>query len=129
MISTSQGYPEVRQSAPYGERHTARLAVGGQAAPAGCTAERAVTVGVGRIVPDWVEQCRLAHNPEVAGSNPAPATRKQQVKGLIAGDGGRALIFVAARRQQDLAALAGQERKELAENGSEGVADRHADRV
>jgi len=29
------------------------------------------------------------------------------------------LIFVAARWQQDLAALAGQEHKELAENGSE----------
>jgi len=29
------------------------------------------------------------------------------------------LIFVAARRQQDLAASAGQEHKELAENGSE----------
>jgi hypothetical protein len=27
-------------------------------------------------VPGCVEQCRLAHNPEVAGSNPAPATRK-----------------------------------------------------
>src|SRR5258708_19871329 len=34
--------------------------------------------------PSW------AHNPEVAGSNPAPATRKYQVRGLIAGDGGRA---------------------------------------
>ena len=33
---------------------------------------------------------RWAHNPEVAGSNPAPATRKLQVRGLIAGDGGRA---------------------------------------
>jgi hypothetical protein len=60
----------------------------------------------------------LAHNPEVAGSNPAPATRKYKVRGLIAGNGGRALIFVAARRQQDLAAPAGQEDQELAENGS-----------
>ena len=32
----------------------------------------------------------LAHNPEVAGSNPAPATRKYEVRGLIAGNGGRA---------------------------------------
>src|SRR6266567_2987426 len=60
-----------------------------------------------------------AHNPEVAGSNPALATRKWQVRGPIAGYGGRALIFVAARRQQDRAASAGQEHKELAENGSE----------
>src|SRR6266516_1046049 len=29
-----------------------------------------------RAEPDWVELCRLfAHNPEVAGSNPAPATK------------------------------------------------------
>src|SRR5580700_9118601 len=44
---------------------------------------------------------RWAHNPEVAGSNPAPATRKLQVRGLIAGNGGRALIFVAAGWQHD----------------------------
>src|ERR1019366_6110 len=36
---------------------------------------------------------RWAHNPEVAGSNPAPATRKLQVRGLIAGNGGRAFLL------------------------------------
>src|SRR5215467_13540195 len=30
-----------------------------------------------RAGPVWVEPCRLAHNPEVAGSNPAPATKPQ----------------------------------------------------
>ena len=30
---------------------------------------------------------RTAHNPEVAGSNPAPATKLVQVRGPIAGDG------------------------------------------
>ena len=35
----------------------------------------------------------------------APATRKLQVRGPIAGNGGRALIFVAAGWQQDLAEL------------------------
>ena len=28
-----------------------------------------------RAGPVWVEPCRLAHNPEVAGSNPAPTTK------------------------------------------------------
>ena len=36
---------------------------------------------------------RCPHNPEVAGSNPAPATRKLQVRGLIAGNGGRAFLL------------------------------------
>jgi hypothetical protein len=43
----------------------------------------------------------LAHNPEVAGSNPAPATRKLKVRGLIAGRRSGFLIFVAAWWQQD----------------------------
>jgi hypothetical protein len=58
-----------------------------------------------------------AHNPEVAGSNPAPATRKQQVRGLIARDGGQALIFVAARWQQDPASRGGLGRAVTAANG------------
>jgi hypothetical protein len=56
-------------------------------------------------MPGLNERTRGAHNPEVAGSNPAPATRKQQVRGLIAGDGGQALIFVAAGWQHDLVEL------------------------
>src|ERR1700728_2053371 len=39
---------------------------------------------------------RWAHNPEVAGSNPAPATKLVQVRGPVAGDGSRAFDFVAA---------------------------------
>jgi hypothetical protein len=35
----------------------------------------------------------LAHNPEVAGSNPAPATKLVQVRGPEAGDGGRAFLL------------------------------------
>jgi hypothetical protein len=85
--------------------------------------------GEGRTVPKCVEQCRLAHNPEVAGSNPAPATRKLKVRGLIAGHGGRALIFVAARRQQDLAPPAGQEQVKLTGNGSGDSADLCTPRV
>src|SRR5216683_7219762 len=54
--------------------------------------------------PSW------AHNPEVAGSNPAPATRKYQVRGPIAQNGGRAVIFVAAGRQHDRALRAGWQR-------------------
>jgi hypothetical protein len=37
---------------------------------------------------------RSAHNPEVAGSNPAPATKKVQVRGMITELGGHALFFV-----------------------------------
>jgi hypothetical protein len=35
-----------------------------------------------------------AQNPEVAGSNPAPATKKVQVRGMITELGGHALFFV-----------------------------------
>jgi hypothetical protein len=53
-------------------------------------------------LPDSAIRCyRWAHNPEVAGSNPAPATRLLQVRGLIAGNGGQAFLVdgstVAAR--------------------------------
>jgi hypothetical protein len=51
-------------------------------------------------------------NPEVAGSNPAPATRVVQVRGPVAGDGGRVFGFVAARWQQDRAASSGRLRLE-----------------
>jgi hypothetical protein len=47
---------------------------------------------------------RWAHNPEVAGSNPAPATKLVQVKGPVAGDGGRALIVLPAVCPWDWAA-------------------------
>src|SRR5580693_773592 len=46
---------------------------------------------------------RWAHNPEVAGSNPAPATKLVQVRGPSAEDGGRAFCMMAAWWQQDRA--------------------------
>ncbi len=46
---------------------------------------------------------RWAHNPEVAGSNPAPATNaKPQVRGPFRSDPGRAFGFPDGRCQQDV---------------------------
>src|SRR5674536_117399 len=45
---------------------------------------------------------RWAHNPEVAGSNPAPATRKAQVRSLSSAAGGGASDRLAADWQQGL---------------------------
>jgi hypothetical protein len=54
----------------------------------------ALTSSLAKIGDLWIdvyERFPEAHNPEVAGSNPAPATKKLQVKGLITGIGDQAL--------------------------------------
>jgi hypothetical protein len=60
---------------------------------------------------------RWAHNPEVAGSNPAPATKLVQVRGSVAGDGGRALIFLSAVCPRDRATRCGRRRASLVLSG------------
>jgi hypothetical protein len=70
-----------------------------------------------RQVPDRFERC-LAVLITQRSQVLAPRYQEVQVRGLIARHGGRALIFVAARRQQDLASPAGQEQVKLAGNGS-----------
>jgi len=44
---------------------------------------------------------RSAHNPEVAGSNPAPATEEVQVKGLIPASRSRVLDHLPSICHQD----------------------------
>jgi len=60
------------------------------------TRPRNLVSGTHRHGRDKEDVRRTAHNPEVAGSNPAPATKEVQIKGLIASHGGRALIILAA---------------------------------
>ncbi len=60
---------------------------------AACQRRRPATRLVGETdghARDVKDARRMSHNPEVAGSNPAPATKKHQVTGLIASHGGQA---------------------------------------
>jgi len=66
-------------------------------------------------------QRNCTHNPEVAGSNPAPATTKLQVRGLIAGRRSGFLDRLSAVRPWDLAQERGTGRVGSGENSTVGL--------
>jgi hypothetical protein len=75
--------------------------------------------GPGETVRDAGDGGRMSHNPEVAGSNPAPAT-KVQVRGLTASVAVRPFGCLSAVRPWDLALGRGMLRGGSAEIGIAG---------
>jgi hypothetical protein len=59
-----------------------------------------------------------SHNPEVAGSNPAPATKKLQVNGLIAGYSGQAFDCLSVVCPRERPPQRGTPRAGSGENGT-----------
>jgi hypothetical protein len=75
---------------PAGTRRISPSQPAGICGPSGTQCIAAASAGRSQLMPAGLNGVGWAHDPEVAGSNPAPATRKLQVRGPIAGDGGRA---------------------------------------